>query len=279
MLRSDPSREWVPTGAIPLRVQEVCLPRFSWHWHMHPELELTLILAGSGRRLVGDTVELFGPGDCVLLGPDVPHTWVSGRHEGQARALVLHFGIDCAGPAVRPALQALARRAAGGLHIVGSLQAEVATGLPALVRVRHPVGCLGRALALLACLMEGSAEPIDRGGATARAGDDPVLGRALRHVRDHLDQSLTQAGCARLAGLSPAAFARACRRRLGATFRDHVTELRLARACRLLASGDEGISQIALVAGFANLANFNRRFRARLGMTPSTYRLRTRGDS
>jgi AraC-like DNA-binding protein len=276
MLRQQADREWVPTGAIPMLAKSLRLERFPWHWHQHPELELTLIISGSGRRLVGGTVEDFAAGDCVLLGPDLPHTWVSGEHAEPAQACVLQFSTELGGPAVRPLLSRLAQRAAGGLRLTGAVQQQVVAGLPALVRSRLPLDRLGRALSLLAVIAEAEQPAIAPAWTADAPSGDPVLGRVLDHVRSHLTDELTQAACAAMAGLSPAAFARAFRRRLGTTFRDHVAGQRIALACRMLAATDEPIVHIAFAAGFGNLANFNRRFLRAMRMTPSTYRRRSR---
>ena len=45
--------------------------------HRHRQLELTWVERGAGVRFVGDSAEPFADGDLVLLGANVPHTWIS----------------------------------------------------------------------------------------------------------------------------------------------------------------------------------------------------------
>jgi len=59
----------------------------------------------------------------------------------------------------------------------------------------------------------------------------------------------------------------------GASFTMRLTELRLRKAAQLLAhAGDRRISDIALDCGFNDLSYFNRCFRRRFGLTPSSAR-------
>jgi len=44
-------------------------------WHYHPQFELTLTVNARGQRYIGDHLGDFEPGDLVLLGPNLPHTW------------------------------------------------------------------------------------------------------------------------------------------------------------------------------------------------------------
>jgi AraC-like DNA-binding protein len=65
----------------------------------------------------------------------------------------------------------------------------------------------------------------------------------------------------------------------GSTFTARVNELRLQRAFELLTEAGDGprrISDIALLAGFSDISQFNRLFRARFGDTPSAVRTQRR---
>ena len=52
----------------------------------------------------------------------------------------------------------------------------------------------------------------------------------------------------------------------------YVAQLRIGQACALLVNSDRPIAHVADAVGYANLANFNRQFRAAKGMTPRDFR-------
>jgi AraC family cel operon transcriptional repressor len=81
------------------------------------------------------------------------------------------------------------------------------------------------------------------------------------------------AGLVRAACRSHEHVSRTFMRCTGRTPTDFVNEVRLARAAHALSMTDQGISRIALDAGFANLGHFYRRFRAKYGVTPRRYRV------
>lgn len=280
-VRRQPIRELVPSlPGAGFVVREYRPTSWPFRWHQHPELELTLIDRGSGVRYVGDQVESFAPGDCVLLGPDLPHSWTAAPKPGrQLRSLVVQFpptvGLGDA-PEAR-ILHELTQRASRGLALGGALARETAADMERLLHL-PPLARLGTLLTILARIADAdhrAARPLATAAFAGRPSDDR-LAAVLAFIHERAANGVGQPEVAARAGLSPAAFSRFFRRATGKSFVDHLNDVRVGIACRALAESDRAVTAVALDAGFANLANFNRRFRAITGMTPSAYRATVR---
>jgi AraC-like DNA-binding protein len=105
-----------------------------------------------------------------------------------------------------------------------------------------------------------------------------VPARDLRRRRLEQEPGLTAAAVARSQGVSPRYLQRLLETS-GTTFTQRVTELRLQRAFTLLNEASDGagrIIDVALAAGFSDISQFNRLFRARFGDTPSAVRAHRR---
>ena len=126
--------------------------RFPFNWHHQAEHELTLVRLGHGRRFVGDHVASYAPGDLVLVGSDLPHSYQSddlpvALHE----ALCVQFRPDFLGSELvrTPEFAAAGRLlddAARGLHFPVATAREVAAataGWAALDQATRTVGLLG----------------------------------------------------------------------------------------------------------------------------------------
>jgi transcriptional regulator GlxA family with amidase domain len=100
--------------------------------------------------------------------------------------------------------------------------------------------------------------------------------RALRRVREyveaHLETTISIQALATIVGLSMYHFARAFKQSMGMTPHEYLVECRVRRAQELLADTDLPLSQIALASGFADQSHCARRFRERVGVSPSSYR-------
>jgi AraC-like DNA-binding protein len=65
---------------------------------------------------------------------------------------------------------------------------------------------------------------------------------------------------------------------VGMSFRDKHTELRLARACELLATTESKVVDVALESGYQSLSLFNLMFTRRFGTSPGKWRQARRGS-
>jgi AraC-like DNA-binding protein len=275
-----PQRPWES-----FHFEELRSSSYNATWHFHPEYQITLVLKSHGYRLVGDNIAPLTPGDLVLIGSNLPHVWhqdqTSSRSPDAVHAIVVRFLDTFLGqpflriPEMIP-VQRLLRRARRGLQVTGRTRDRVAERLVRLGNV-HGLDRIAGLLSILAILAESrELTPI------ASAGFVPVLERddqnrverVIAFINDHLAEPIDRDALAANAHLSPSAFSRFFKVRTGKSLPQYINELRVGRACRLLADEHSKIVDIALQCGFNNLANFNRRFREITGLNPSDYRRR-----
>lgn len=101
----------------------------------------------------------------------------------------------------------------------------------------------------------------------------PLLERVLRHVEAHLDQPLSVASLAAVAGLSPFHFARLFSALVGESPMSHVRRRRMQLAVRRLSEGaPPDLVQLAFECGFDSQEAFTRAFKASLGVTPGRFK-------
>lgn len=249
-------------------------------WNHHPEYELHLIREGSGKVLVGDYIGAFGPGHVALIGPNLPHDWISDLAPRQVianRDAVLQFD----GPRLRQGLalfpemeefDSLLDTAARGIEFIGTTALAAAKGIEA-VGHSHGLERLGHLFALFAVLARSPADDrVYLAGPLFAAGARAEFDVVVRYVLDNIDSEVRMAEAARMADMNEATFSRAFKRMSGHNFVDFVRKLRVAEACRMLRQTDIPVSSVCFDVGFGNLSNFNRQFRAETGTSPRAYR-------
>ncbi len=261
--------------------KEIRSHHHSCPWHFHRENELILTMNCPGYRLVGDDIAELEPGDLVLLGSDLPHVWqhdAGERPAAPAHILIVQFTESFLGedfwkiPAVHP-LRQLLKRASSGLRFTGRTRQEVER----LMFEMREAGSLRRLVLFLGILevLASSSESrsIVSPGYTADLSPfhQERMDRVIRSINQRLDEPIRLRDLARLAGLSEGAFSRFFRLHSGRTFPIFVNQLRIGRACRLLAESQDRITDIAFACGFTNLSNFNRQFQRLKGMTPREF--------
>lgn len=267
------------------------LASFRWHrhdypsalarWNYHPEFEIHLITESTGKMFVGDHIGPFGPGNLVLVGPNLPHHWVSDIRPGhliRGRDVVLQFSgrfIDDA-QKVFPEfakLSGLLRESQRGIEFHGKDANECGE----LLLKIGACGDLTR-VALFVSLVQRMMTAKDKqilAGETyrpeLRMGEGAGISKAIEYVFGNIHDA-KMSFAAGIAGMNEWTFSRHFKKMTGNNFVDCVRKIRIARACTLLESDSLGITDICFECGFQNISNFNRNFRREKGMTPREYR-------
>lgn len=251
-------------------------------WHFHPEYELNFITHTSGRFYVGDHTGTFEPGQLVMTGPNLPHNWISDvPDEGHVpeRCVVLQFS----GKSVMGGIEAfpelgqierLLAQSQRGILFSAPTAAKAAPLLTGLLQARG----FQRVYQFLQLLEILSAAQDNTLLATPAFRVDPesyrsnAINQVLSYLSEHLAEALSEADLARYAGMEASAFSRFFRRHTDVPFIQYLNRLRINRACELLISTDQQVTDICYACGFNNVSNFNRQFLAQKGTPPSNFR-------
>ncbi|WP_375744046.1 GlxA family transcriptional regulator [Corallococcus interemptor] len=114
----------------------------------------------------------------------------------------------------------------------------------------------------------------DRVHATPRDHGDTAVLRAQEWLEAHLSEPVTLAGAAGAASLGERTLLRRFRKATGDTPLDYVQRLRIEAARRLLETTPRTVEDISQSVGYADTTSFRRRFKARTGLSPGSYRKR-----
>jgi AraC-like DNA-binding protein len=99
-----------------------------------------------------------------------------------------------------------------------------------------------------------------------------MIASTLSHLEAHMEQDLTRDEVARHMGFSPGHFSQLLKERTGRTFVELLRDMRVRRACAMLAETEMQLAEIAAACGFCDQSYFTRVFKALRRMTPGQYR-------
>ncbi|KAJ54437.1 hypothetical protein ACMU_17135 [Actibacterium mucosum KCTC 23349] len=258
-------------------------------WNYHPEVEIHLIRHSSGLAYVGDHIGQFHAGHLYMVGADLPHNWITPNISDQrlrARDVVLQFDAElfrCQTQSFPElgSLENLFDRAKRGLEFHGEtrqqgrriLESMDGSGsLPDLAKVMELLGLLSRSDEVTVL----SSQAFVAGDHIKGRKEHEQIERALDYLQRNFLSAPSLKDVAEVVNMSESAFSRFFKKKTGNTFTDHMASLRLWMAGKLLLETDQAITDICFEAGFGNIANFNRTFLRKTGMTPSAYRKASR---
>lgn len=249
-------------------------------WHCHEEYELHLITASTGKCFVGDWIGNFEPGQLVLTGPRLPHNWIStdspesGFPERDWVIQFPHAPIEHTMKLLPDTqyLSHLLERSKRGVeffdfgdkaleywHRMKSSQQLMRYGI--FLELLDELARTDNYRLLSSVRLQGDGNE-----------SDAQVNLIINRILEDSSRDFSVADLATELDLSESNFSRFFKKATGNTFTEFLTQVRIARACKLLMETDRQITLIGYETGFNNISNFNRRFHDVKGMTPSQFR-------
>ena len=273
-----PNFEFIPNLNASFFTYQLSQPSFEFLWHYHPEYEVTYVVKGKGRRLIGDNEEHFKEGDLVLIGSNIPHGYFSKSIEGGIKAIGIQFSpglinSDVLGKEDFLNIHKLLESGKNGLVFSAQSTAEL---IPRLNKI-HSLKGIQKYIALIELLdamgsCEDSRHLLERPHEVIGKSRNNPLDAALKFIHDNLEKPINIDELARQTNMTRTSFCRFFRKKTGTTFSNYLSELRIGRVCLELVTSDDRISTVAFKSGFNSLTHFNRIFREKKRVSPSTYR-------
>ena len=110
-----------------------------------------------------------------------------------------------------------------------------------------------------------------------RKEQDPIVGKVLRYVTEHITDALSIEQLANAVSVSRRTFSRLFAKYAKVTPSAFVEQVRVDSARKLLEETDAPLKTVAFKCGFHNATHMRTTFSRRLNVTPKQYRLRFRG--
>jgi AraC-like DNA-binding protein len=102
--------------------------------------------------------------------------------------------------------------------------------------------------------------------------DSRRVRKIYEYINNYYREEIKLEDLSGIVGMTPVALSRFFKLRTGKTVSDHIIDIRLGNATRLLVDTTNSIGEICYDCGFNNLSNFNRIFKKRKGCSPKEFR-------
>lgn len=254
---------------------------FDFPLHSHNEMEINLILNAKGaQRIVGDHIDVIDDVELVLVGPDTPHGWFT--HECKSKTIhevTIQFHADLFDDDFLKRNQMANIREMFAKSKYGILfPKEIAEPFADKLSTVHGKEGFESVIELISLLHE-----LSQIGRWTTLSDSTFIqnkmsssSRRIERVFEYMNKNFTEpialADVAKIANMSEVSFSRYMKTHTGFSFIETLNDIRLGHVTRMLIDTNSTIAEIAFSCGFNNLANFNRIFKNKKGMTPTQFK-------
>lgn len=257
---------------------------FTYPIHTHEEFELNFVAHAAGvRRIVGDSIEIIGEFDLVLItGKDLEHVWEQHKCEStNIREITIQFSQDLFSADLLDKNQFVSIR-----QMLEKAQKGISFPIEAIMRVSYLLTSLANeqkafhsVINLFTILYELSTFSDDAkllsSSSFARVdihADSRRVQSVQQYINANYNKDIRLDDIAAIVNMTPTAFSRFFKQRSGKTLSDYIIDIRLGYVTRLLVDTSQSISEICYKCGFNNISNFNRIFKKNKKCSPKEFR-------
>ncbi|MBQ3606957.1 MAG: helix-turn-helix domain-containing protein [Bacteroidales bacterium] len=252
--------------------------KFEYPIHCHPEYEINVVINSNGTRVIGDSEESFSGLDFVMLGPYVSHVWKSEQENNHEITIqfsgdLLNFHIM--NKRLFMPIKQLLMDSMQGLHFYGEEAERIKDEIMDLTKMQ------GFQTATKFLNILNSLAHAPRRKLVSNMYESEILihksrsrriSKVCRYIEENISHKISLSDAAGLVNMSDSAFSHFFKRQTSISFITYVNNLRVAKACELLANTSLSASEICYDCGFNNKSNFIRTFTKRKNLTPIEYR-------
>ncbi|MBC7828300.1 MAG: helix-turn-helix transcriptional regulator [Chitinophagaceae bacterium] len=266
-------------------IREFNQPLFSSEFHFHEECQLAYIIKGSGKRIIGDSIDHFDENELVFIGSNIPHLWYNTENKAAENKSLHSISLSLF---ISPKqllehltafgnihkIEQLFEKAQRGMFISGKSKIRIISLLKKATHqhgIRHIITLL-QIIDLLSNTEEYKLLASSTYTNLFQWRDNERMNNVYDYLIKHFKQDISLKEVAEIASMNPHAFCRFFKSRTQKTLTQFINEIRIGHACKLLNNKNQSITQIAYKCGFNNVSNFNRFFKIVKNQSPRTYR-------
>ncbi len=256
---------------------------FTYPLHKHADCELNYVEHAEGtRRIVGDSIEVIGSYDLVLIsGEELEHVWENYQcTSNEIHEITIHFSSNLLPPGLLDknqfkSIKKMLELAQKGLVFPLNTILSVRSLLTSLSHEKQSFYAVINFLSLLYELSLSNDIRTLSSSSFARS-QSTFESRRVQKVHDylvhHYTEELRLSQLANTVNMTETSFSRFFKQHTGKSVTDYLLDIRIGNAIRLLVDSSQTIAEICFSSGFNNLSNFNRIFRKRKGCSPKEFR-------
>lgn len=253
--------------------------RFDVHWHYHHEVEICYVKSGEGQRIVGDNVDQFQKNDLVLLGSNLPHTWVSSdvfnNSNSKMEVFVVQFTIETLLNIESQAFSHIKKLLIDARRGISFKSSKTVRKL--LLDIHEASTDYEKAMALTEVLntmaLSRNKEYLTSSFYTLENNhkSEMQMTKVCDYIHKNYREQINISDLADLINMNTTSFCRFFKRNTGKTCIQFINDLRINYAASLLLISKRKIFEVAYDSGFQSLTHFNKTFKKTMEKTPLDY--------